>query len=103
MDHLSFNDYMTLLVIAAGTVTTVASLAWASSQYFARQFNSTRQLIDSKIEKLELNILTRLEYHERQDDHRFASVSEDIWDIRVRNAARDGQPDLIRERNSKEK
>jgi hypothetical protein len=99
MDHLSFNDYMTLLVIVAGTVTTVASLAWAASQYFARQFNSTRQLIDSKIEKLEVNILNKLEYHEKHDDQRFSAISDDIWDIRVRNAARDGSPNLVRERH----
>jgi len=75
---------------------TVATLAWGASQYFARQFNSIRALIDNKIEKLELNILNKLEYHEKHDDQRFASVNNDIWDIRVRNAARDGHTPPIR-------
>lgn len=92
MDHnlLNFNDYLTILGIAVGTVMSVATLAWGASQYFARQFNSTRQLIDNKIEKLELNILNKLEYHEKHDDQRFANLANDVWDIRIRNAARDG-------------
>jgi hypothetical protein len=100
MDHLSFNDYVTILGIAAGTIVTVASLAWAASQYFARQFNSTRQLIDNKIEKLELNVLNKLEYHEKHDDQRFSALYNDVWDIRVRNAARDGLTPLLRDKES---
>lgn len=93
---LSLNDYLTILGICVGTIMTVATLAWGSSQYFTRQFNSTRQLIDTKIEKLELSILNKLEYHEKHDDQRFQALSNDVWDIRVRNASRDGRGTLTR-------
>jgi hypothetical protein len=93
---LSFGDYVTIVTICTGTIGAVAMFAWGTSQYLAKQFNETRLLIDTKIEKLELNILARLEGHEKNDAIRFERVQDDIWDIRVRNAARDGMTPLTR-------
>lgn len=41
-------------------------------------------------------IINKLEYHERHDDVRFSQMRDDIWDIRVRNAAVDGTVKPIR-------
>jgi len=36
------------------------------------------------------DVLHKLEYHERHDDQRFAEMNDNIWMLRVRNAAKDG-------------
>lgn len=81
------------LAIAAsviGSFGAVAMLFWTSSQWLSKQFSATRHLIDEKIEKLEQNILEKLEYHEKHDDQRFESLQNRVWDIQVRNASKDG-------------
>lgn len=64
--------------------------------WLAKQFNEVRKLIHAKTEQLERFILDKLEYHERHDDSRFNDVSkrleavrDDLWEIRVSNAAKD--------------
>lgn len=73
----------------ATVVTTVWSLAW----WLNGHFNGMRK----ELAQLGKDILNKLEYHERHDDSRFSQVDskfsqvrDDIWDIRVRNAAADG-------------
>lgn len=78
-----------LLAIAGTVIVSVGSLTW----WLATQFKTTRDMIY----KIKEDILTKLEYHERHDDLRFQeskndiqNVSNQIWEIRVRNAALDG-------------
>lgn len=52
------------------------------------QFLSLRNLIF----KVKDDIIGKLEYHERHDDQRFQEIRNDVWEIRVRNAALDGPP-----------
>ena len=56
------------------------------------QFSSLRRLVFEKTEQIKDALITKLEYHEKHDDARFQGISNDLWDIRVRNAARDGHP-----------
>lgn len=76
-------------LIASGifaAAVSLMSLVW----WLSKQFASTRHLVYDKIDYAMKTILEKLEYHERYDDQRFTSISNDLWDIRVRNAARDG-------------
>lgn len=58
--------------------------------WFQSQFSHLRSYFFDQIEKLSKNIMDKIEYHERHDDKRFADVRDDIWEIRLRNAAIDG-------------
>jgi methyl-accepting chemotaxis protein len=92
-----FDLVVPISTIVLTVLGTVGSLTW----WLSSQFSSTRNLVDTKVEKLENNILAKLEYHERHDDDRFSSIhhnfnerlgniQEAVWDLRVRNAAVDG-------------
>lgn len=74
--------------------------------WFQSQFNANRLYFGSEIASLQKTILDKLEYHERHDDSRFADIQNelsrriagvrnDIWEIRLRNAAKDG-PKIIK-------
>lgn len=80
-----------LLTIVGG----VWSLAW----WFSRKFDETKDVIYNKIDELERSIVSKLEYHERHDDQRFGQIKDDIWDIRIRNAARDGVLPPLRDKH----
>ncbi len=83
---MSFADYMTLFAILfsafAGSIGGVWALAW----WLAKKFEDYRALLNSKIN----NVLDKLEEHEQLDIKRFQDIRDDIWLMRVRNAARDG-------------
>lgn len=76
------NEILFLLTLIATAISTVL---WIN-----RQFSNLKDYVNRKMEKLEETILSKLEYHERHDDRRFSEISNDIWEIRVRNAAIDG-------------
>lgn len=96
---LQASDWLTIVSVLGGVLIGVATYVWMASQWLAKQFSTTRHLIDTKIEKLEDNILEKLEYHEKHDDVRFNSLQNNIWDIRVRNAAADGIVTIKRKDN----
>lgn len=82
-----------ILAILLTTVGAVWSLAW----WLSRQFATIKSALYDKIEKCQSTILAKLEYHEQHDDNRFsqvheriAAVRDDIWEIRLRNASKDG-------------
>lgn len=96
ISELHLIDWLTVLSFVTGGMLALATAGWIASQYLSRQFSVTNNLIDTKIEKLELNILNKLEYHEKHDDQRFDSQDQrldhlrnDLWEVRVRNAAID--------------
>ena len=62
------------------------SAEWVFIIWLSRQFTK----VYAKMDELTDKILSKLEYHERHDDVRFNNLSNDIWAIRVRNAAKDG-------------
>ena len=75
----------TLLSVACAII----GATWGAAWWLSKQFSDVRRLIHSKTEQLEKFILDKLEYHEKHDDQRFQTISNDLWVIRVRNAALD--------------
>ena len=87
-------DWATLGIIFT-IVSAVSSLTW----WLSGQFSSVRHMVYERIGLTEKVLVDKLEYHERHDDVRFAGIRNDLWDIRVRNAAKDGLiPPTQRER-----
>jgi hypothetical protein len=75
-------------------VTAIAGSVWSLAWWLNGHFNNLRRdfLLLSK------EIVSKLEYHERHDDTRFSQirdsilqVRDDVWSIRVQDAARDGK------------
>lgn len=79
---MDWNLLQQIASIVAGVVATVATMTW----FLAGQFNKMRLYTEVMFEK----IMNKLEYHERHDDQRFGELRDDIWEIRLRNAAKDG-------------
>lgn len=75
-----------IVTIIVGTFTSVVALSW----WLNRQFNSVRELIYAKIDQTEKILLSKLEYHERHDDKRFSDLINEIWEIKLRQAAAQG-------------
>lgn len=91
----NFTDVITIGSFIAAMLSSVAGLAWFISSQFTNVRSlvyDTRRSLSSQITEMEKDIVNKLEYHEQHDDKRFNAVNNDIWDIRVRNAARDGLP-----------
>lgn len=90
-----FENYQLLLGLIGLFMTTFAAV-WSLAWWLSGQFTDLRNLIYSQVEKLNTVFSNKLDYHEKHDDTRFsnldtrlASVRDDIWDIRVRNASKD--------------
>lgn len=75
-----------VITIVLGTVTSVSALSF----WLNRQFNAVRDLIFVKIDQTEKVLLAKLEYHERHDDKRFSDIINEIWELKLRNAAAQG-------------
>lgn len=73
----------------------VGGTVWALAWWLSGQFSDIRSFVYQQINRVEQAILGKLEYHEKHDDTRFANVRNDIWDIRVRNATKDGLTPLV--------
>lgn len=77
----------------------VGGTVWALAWWLSGQFSEIRALVYQQMARVESNILNKLEYHEKHDDSRFSDIDHDLWEIRVRNAARDGiMPPMIKEK-----
>lgn len=91
---------MVLIAAATGAITLIGAsvaLGWSMS----RQFNENRKVFWSALADSTEKIIGKLEYHERHDDERFQSIKDDlalglenvsnrIWNVELRNAAKDG-------------
>jgi hypothetical protein len=82
-----------------GIAITILGAEWSLGAWINRQFSDMRNLVYSETKKLRDEIVNKIEYHERHDDSRFAQVREDIWEIRISNAARDGLLKPVRSKN----
>lgn len=92
-----------------GLFLTVFGAIWSLAWWLSGQFTNVRSLIYTTAEKTINNIIAKLEYHEKHDDTRFATmdarlvnVRDDLWDIRVRNAAIDGSTLMTRDKKKNE-
>lgn len=68
----------------------VGGTVWALAWWLSGQFAEIRNLVYQQITRVEQAILGKLEYHEKHDDTRFLGIRNDLLDIRIRNAAKDG-------------
>ena len=59
---------------------------WGLAWWLSGHFSDLRGLIYETINKTELAILSKLEYHERHDDSRFDDIKRDLWDVKLRQA-----------------
>lgn len=87
MNPSDYVNVIGLLGTAISSAIVVATGAW----WLSGQFSKVRHLVDDKINRLEDNIIKKIEYHEQHDDSRFSQMRSDIWQIRLENAARDGK------------
>lgn len=70
-----------------GFIVTIVGSVWSLAWWLSGQFSHIRSNMYSAIKEVEKTILEKLEYHERHDDTRFSQIRDDIWNIRVLNAA----------------
>lgn len=75
------------VIIAVSVGVFVGGTVWGLALWLAGQFGGIRTLIYSQIEKLETHFTNKLEYHERHDDARFNNISNDLWELKLRNAS----------------
>lgn len=62
---------------------------WTIFLWFNRQLQGLASMVLAKMDKLQEAIITKMEYHERHDDKRFDNVNNELWTIKLRNAALD--------------
>jgi hypothetical protein len=86
------SEFIQAWLATSSIIVTIIVSVWTLSWWLSSQFKDVRNLVYDKVEQVQRIFLERLEHHERHDDKRFNEVVEDIWNIRVRNAARDGRP-----------
>ena len=72
-------------------LTSIFALGWRLNN----QFRDVRALVYSQGEKIKEFFMNKLDYHERHDDERFDKISNDLWLIRLRNAAKDGDMTFV--------
>lgn len=87
MNPSEWSSLIGLLGTAISSAIIVATGAW----WLSGQFSKVRHLVDDKINRLEENLIKKMEYHEQHDDSRFTQVRNDIWHIRLENAAKNGK------------
>lgn len=84
------NQIPDVIAVALAVGIFVGGTVWALAWWLSGQFSEVRALVYQQMSSVKTNILDKLEYHEKHDDARFADLRNDLWDIRVRNAAKDG-------------
>ena len=80
-------------IVVGSTIT----LTWRLSREFSKSrgliFESIKELKDELVKKIDIQdekAIERLNAHERQDESRHVSLSEQLHQIQIRNAAQDG-------------
>lgn len=89
-------ENINIILAISGVFLAIFGSVWSLAWWLSGQFTAIRNLVYSTSEKTREMLLEKLEYHERHDDTRFTNIRNDIWDIRVRNAAKDGVVKLDR-------
>ncbi len=79
-----------VLLAVFGSVSGVLITVWRFAIWIQQQFAQMKDYTHLRISELENKVLTKLEYHEKHDDQRFSEVHNEIWEIKVLNAASKG-------------
>jgi hypothetical protein len=90
-----FSSDWSSLVSLLGTAISSAIIVATGAWWLSGQFSKVRHLVDDKINRLEDNLIKKMEYHEQHDDNRFTQVRNDIWHIRLENAAKTGKVAVV--------
>lgn len=87
------NDYglVTAIGTVLGVIIAMVTGQWRLSNWLTRQFSDLKKEMYSIKEE----VLKKLDYHEEHDDQRFQNLHDDIWTIKLRNAAKDVQMDNL--------
>lgn len=93
---MTVNEYISIFLTGIGIMSTLVTVGWISASWMNKKFAELTEQIDVQIRKLEDNLIRKLDYHEKHDDDRFSQVRNDIWEIRLRNAAHDGKLNVSR-------
>lgn len=83
------SEWTSLVTFALSCIAGLVTMGWVAAWWLSKKFGEVHDNIDDKVQNLEKNIISKLEYHERHDDTRFSSIDKAVWEIKVRNAARD--------------
>lgn len=94
----ALSEWLSILAMAATTMFVTVSAIWSLAWWLSKQFQIIRHLVYDTINKTEEALLKKIEYHEKHDDQRFASLTHDIWDIKIINAARDAIAPIVKEK-----
>lgn len=81
MEHVSPFIQVTSLFL------TIFASVWSLAWWLSSKFSQIQDSIHNQIEKLEEKFIEKIEYHEKHDDQRFMAISNDLWEIKMRNAA----------------
>ena len=83
-------DNVNLILGVIGTGMGLLLTIWRFAIWIQNQFSSLKDQIHKSVSDLEAKVLNKLEYHEKHDDRRFSEVHNEIWEIKVLNAAKQG-------------
>src|SRR5258708_3123011 len=86
MDQLLSNGASLLSILVAVFIATMGAV-WSLAIWLTGKFYEIRHLMFDKIDSSNKDFMEKLEYHERHDDARFAEVRNDLWELKIRNAA----------------
>lgn len=89
MKEVPVTDW-SLVLSLLGFLSVIVGVVWGHSLWLQKQFDSLKELIYAKVNTLEDNLMSKLEYHEKHDDKRFLDLYNRLWEMRLRNAAIDG-------------
>lgn len=76
-------------LIPIGELVTFILTFGGGSWWLSSKFNGLKESMYQRIDNLGDKISAKIEAHERHDDSRFSAIQNDIWLIKLRNAARD--------------
>lgn len=88
---------VSLITSVSTAVATVITLTW----WLSRQFDNVKNRVDKKVEEVKIYFSEKLDYHEKHDDARFSDLKNDVWMIRLRNAAKEGVLEMNEEKRTK--
>jgi len=66
----------------------VGGTVWALAWWLSGQFSEIRSFVYQQMSRVEVNILDKLEYHEKHDDSRFDDLNKELWDVKIRLASK---------------
>jgi hypothetical protein len=79
-----------LTAVVGGIVIPILILILGVWKEVRKKFETMNDKLAEKLDQAVNKILSKFEEHEKEDNRRFDQIKNDIWDMRVLNAAKDG-------------